>query len=113
MNPRAGRALRFMRADAQTAIQYATNHPNWLEDQLVTDAIPSASSRWLRWQGSSTRLSCALRHRTFDWDAISGLRNRLVHEYHRLQPRLLQSIVENDLPKLIDSIDDLLGEEEL
>ena len=102
-----------MRADAQTAIDYATNHPDWPEDQLVTDAIAKRVEQVAEIAKFQYPIELRPEAPDIDWDAISGVRNRLVHEYHRLQPRLLQSIVENDLPKLIDSIDDLLGEEEL
>ncbi len=44
------------------------------------------------------------------WPQIVGLRNRLIHGYTDVDWDVLWDIVTNDLPKLIDALQDLLGE---
>jgi len=112
LNPRARRALRFMRSDAKTAIDYAADHPGWLDDQLVTDAIAKRVEQVAEIAKFQFPIELRPQAPGIDWDAISGLRNRLIHEYHRLQPRLLRWNVEKDLPELIGTIDALLEDEE-
>jgi hypothetical protein len=39
VNEAAASALRVMRADAQIALEYARDHPDWREGRLVVDSI--------------------------------------------------------------------------
>ncbi|CAN5329064.1 DUF86 domain-containing protein [soil metagenome] len=38
------------------------------------------------------------------WASISGLRNIVIHEYFRIEPHLIQDIVDNELVPLADAI---------
>ncbi len=44
------------------------------------------------------------------WAQIVGLRNRLIHGFDDVDWDVLWDIVSNDLPNLIDALQDLLGE---
>ena len=44
------------------------------------------------------------------WVKIADFRNLLVHEYFRVDLKLVWSIVENELPKLKQQINDILGD---
>lgn len=42
------------------------------------------------------------------WDQIIGLRNRLIHEYFRVDPEVIWSITQEDLPSLRNVISIML-----
>lgn len=44
------------------------------------------------------------------WRAISGLRNRLAHEYFRIDPEAIREVVRRDLPDLIERVSALARE---
>jgi uncharacterized protein with HEPN domain len=50
------------------------------------------------------------RYPTIEWRSISGLRNIIVHEYFRLNLRIIWDTVQNELPALRRSIADILAE---
>ena len=39
-------------------------------------------------------------HPEIDWKAMSGLRNRIVHAYGRIDVEILWDVVQNDIPEL-------------
>lgn len=45
----------------------------------------------------------------FDWNAMTGMRNILVHDYGRVSLELVWDVIENDLPKLIRALDEYLS----
>ena len=51
------------------------------------------------------------RHPEIPWPQIIGVRNRLVHGYDVVNLAILQDIVRNDLPALIERLASILGEE--
>ena len=51
-------------------------------------------------------------HPEIPWRLIIGMRNRLVHEYFRIDPRKVWEVVEKDLPTLIPLLETLLPSEE-
>ena len=52
-------------------------------------------------------------HPHFAWDQARGLRNRIVHGYRTVVPNILIETARNDLPALIQQIDDLLKDDSL
>jgi len=43
-------------------------------------------------------------HASTQWPSIAGLRNVVVHEYFRVDPDMIQDIVDNQLAPLLDDI---------
>lgn len=72
------------------AIEYAGRRPRWIEDQAIVDAI-------------AKRVEVVTK--------IAGMRDRLVHEYWRLDLQVLRKTVEDDLPQLCRTIDLILARE--
>ncbi len=60
---------------------------------------------------AANRCSPAIRerHPRVPWEAIRGMRNRLVHGYDQVSREILHDTVAVDLPRLIDQVSDLLG----
>ncbi len=102
--------LRFMRECAERAMNYAADHPDWRRDDLVLDAIAKRVEQLA--ELAKYRLPRAQRadYPEIPWDVIAGMRDRLVHEYADLDVEILASIVEEDLPVVIQAIDRALGE---
>ena len=44
---------------------------------------------------------CKAAHPQVPWGSIVGLRNRIVHEYFRLDLQIIWNIVQNDIPSLL------------
>jgi uncharacterized protein with HEPN domain len=51
-------------------------------------------------------------HPDIPWKEIVGMRNRIVHEYFRIVPDEVWSVVEKDIPELIKLIEPLVPPEE-
>lgn len=51
------------------------------------------------------------RHADISWAEIISLRNRLIHGYDAVDFDILWEIVSQDLPKLIESLRKIIGEE--
>ena len=51
-------------------------------------------------------------HPEIPWRLIVGMRNRLVHEYFRIDPGKVWEVVEKDLPTLIPLLETLVPSEE-
>ena len=59
---------------------------------------------------AANRISSALRERHPDvpWRQIIAMRNFLIHEYIKLNPRYLWEAYQNDLPPLLEAIEAIL-----
>jgi uncharacterized protein with HEPN domain len=51
-------------------------------------------------------------HPEIPWQAIIGMRNRLVHEYFDIIPERVWDVVENNIPELIRLIEPLVPPDE-
>ncbi len=111
MNETAHVALRLMRANARVALEYAREHPGWSGDRLVTDAIAKRVEEVA--ESAKTRFPRALRadHPEIPWDDIAGMRDRLAHDYGNVDVEILREIVDVYLPRLVGSIDRIVGPE--
>ncbi len=70
---------------------------------LEDDVLSAAIHRWLEIAGEAARnLSDDLRreHGEVPWRRVIALRNRLIHGYSDVDPELLWSIIERDVPEL-------------
>jgi uncharacterized protein with HEPN domain len=47
-------------------------------------------------------------HPAIPWREVTGLRNRLIHEYDEVDLDILWTIVQDDLPPLVKQLDSLL-----
>ena len=63
---------------------------------------------------ASARISTEFRktHPNIPWRDMVGLRNRLIHEYFRINFGAVWDTVHNDLPKLIKQIEPLIPKED-
>jgi len=97
--------------NATIALEYAREHPRWPSDRLVTDAIAKRVEEVA--ESAKTRFPRALRadHTDIPWDEIAGMRDRLAHDYGNVDVAILVEIVELYLPRLVRSIDQILGPE--
>jgi uncharacterized protein with HEPN domain len=51
-------------------------------------------------------------HPEIPWQGIIGMRNRLVHDYFRIEPSRVWEVIEKDLPALIPLIEPLIPPDE-
>lgn len=51
-------------------------------------------------------------HRGVPWAAMRGMRNAMVHEYHRIDVGVVWQTIQEDLPPLVPLLEAVLGEEE-
>jgi uncharacterized protein with HEPN domain len=49
----------------------------------------------------------AFRHAEVPWKQVSGLRNRIVHDYFGLDLEIIWQVIRHDLPQLETSLEDL------
>jgi uncharacterized protein with HEPN domain len=110
VNEAAASALRVMRANAQIALEYARDHPDWRQNRLVVDAIAKRVEEVA--EAAKTRFPRALRgdYPDIEWDEIAGMRDHLAHEYGNVDLDILAEVVDHRLPRLVSSIDEILAE---
>jgi uncharacterized protein with HEPN domain len=110
LNQRGVDALRRMRSNAEIAVGYAQQGRNWSADQMITDAV----ARRVEQVAEIAKYQFPLELRTevpeLPWDGVTGMRDRLVDDYDKINIRLLRDVVEKDLPALIVNIDRVLVE---
>lgn len=99
-----------MRTDAVRALSYASRDPDWTADELLVDAIAKRVEQVA--ETAKYRFPRSLRDHfpDIDWDDITGMRDRLVHDYDHLDIEVLSDVIERHLPRLIREIDRLLAE---
>jgi uncharacterized protein with HEPN domain len=82
-------------------------HSSFLLDEKTVDAVVrnlevlGEAARQL--PGNFTSL-----HSHIPWNIISGLRNRIVHDYFGLDIEIIWQIIQNDLPPLKDQLEKLV-----
>jgi len=53
------------------------------------------------------------KHPEIDWNAITGLRNRVVHDYFDVDLSIVWQTINEDLPPLLKAANDLMAESDL
>jgi uncharacterized protein with HEPN domain len=63
---------------------------------------------------ASARISKGFResHAEIPWEEMIGLRNRLIHEYFRVDYGAVWDTIQDDLPKLIEQIEPIVPKED-
>ena len=51
-----------------------------------------------------------MKYKSIPWNKISGLRNKIVHDYGSIQFEIIYDTINNDLPVLVDKLKDLINE---
>src|SRR5258708_29217906 len=101
MDPRDQTYLKHILSAAQ-AIQRSAGHgrETFMADQ---DAYDAALRRLQTIAESMKRLSPALkmRHPEIPWTRIAGFKNRIVHAYMDVDPHLIWSVIDQEVPGLI------------
>jgi uncharacterized protein with HEPN domain len=98
-----------MRASAVIAMEYAGDHPDWTENRLVVDAIAKRVEEVA--EAAKSRFPRALRgdYPGIEWDRIAGMRDRLAHDYGHVDLDIMREVLEERLPRLLSSIEEILG----
>ena len=70
--------------------------------------LDSMLFRMIQISESSKKLSLELKEKknNIPWDAISGLRNRIVHDYGNVNLKIVYETLKNDIPELIVELSD-------
>lgn len=94
---------------ARLAMEHvASGGPDWQQDQKTIDA---ASKRVEEVSEQAKKVSRE-RQAVIDgipWQQVTSMRDRLAHDYGRLDVDLLADVTKNDLPALIRAIETALG----
>ncbi|GAC1584269.1 MAG: hypothetical protein NVS3B24_23440 [Candidatus Dormibacteria bacterium] len=112
MNTRLLGALKGMHENAQQALSYVAQVPRWTEDRMAVDAIAKRVEQVAEIAKYQFPLARRDEYPAIDWDSISGMRDRLVHDYGQLDLAILEEVVAIHLPSLIAEIDTILGPDE-
>ena len=69
------------------------------EDEVLQDCV---MFRLVQIAENASRLTqeFKIRHKNIDWQAINGLRNRIVHDYGKVDLGIIYDTVKDDLPTL-------------
>ncbi len=79
-------------------------------DFRQSDLHQSAILREIQVIGEAARLvsdEYKTQNSNISWRSISGMRNRVIHEYFRVDLELLWLTIQNEIPKLITHLDSL------
>lgn len=93
--------------EARLAVAEARRRGSWSSDPLLTAGMAKLVenvAEGLRLIPEETRARFA----DVPWDKIRGMRNRIVHDYTRLDVPTLRATVARDLPELIRHIERML-----
>jgi uncharacterized protein with HEPN domain len=93
---------------ARIATYAAPGRAHFLADTRTQDAIV----RQLEILGEAAkRVSPATRARSPDvpWSRVTGMRDKLIHDYIGVDPAIVWEVVERDAPRLRDAVAQLLG----
>lgn len=77
------------------------------QDEVLQDSV---MFRLIQVSENAARLTddFKLRYREVPWQAIKGMRNRLVHEYGNIDLTIIYDTVTKDIPKLYEALAQLI-----
>lgn len=93
--------------DARLAVAEAQRRGSWSTDPLLTAGMAKLVENVAESLGHMPQEGTD-RFPDVPWEKIRGMRNRIVHDYTRLDVPILRSTVENDLPQLVRHIERML-----
>jgi len=99
---------------AARRIQRFNQGATWEQFQRE-EITQQATMRMIQILGEAARMvspTFKASHPEIPWQAIIGMRHRLVHEYFRVIPEKVWEVVERDIPKLIAMIEPLVPPDE-
>lgn len=105
MSRKPDEILRDALAHFETMLAYAEHE---LDGQLVIDAICMRLSAGIE---ALATLEPEVRDQLFgiDWPVMWGMRNRIAHGYMLVDTAIVRQTLAQDIPKIIDRIQDRLG----
>jgi uncharacterized protein with HEPN domain len=110
MNERDELRLRHMRDAALAARQFVAGLSEAdLEQDLMRSYAVQHALQIIGEAASQVTPETRLQFPQIDWKNIIGMRQWLVHVYDRVKIEAVWSTVSNDLPILIDQLDNILG----
>ena len=108
MDERDREALEQMRNYARQAIAWAREaRPRWTRDAKTVAAVAHVIGQIGE---AARRVSTATKatHPDVPWAAMAGMRNRLYHDYGKMDVLVLEETVRRDLPALLKQIDTMM-----
>lgn len=109
MNDKSLKSIEKIIIHAQKAIDYSSME-NWWEDNKSLEAIVFNLAQI----GELVRFvddDVLTKYAGINWPALKGLRNRIIHDYDYVKPLVIKSIVQNDLPKLVNDLESIIDQE--
>ena len=95
--------------DARLAVAEAKRRGSWATDALLTAGMAKLVENVAEYLGHMPQEGKD-RFPDIPWAKIRGMRNRIVHDYTKLDVPTLRSTVEDDLPPLVGQIERMLKE---
>jgi len=95
----------ILEAAAGLAARLPESYEEWVADddlRLITERLVEVVGEAARAMSPEAREA----HADVDWAGFIGLRNVLVHAYHRIQPDLLWQAAKVDVPALAEELGD-------
>ncbi|MGQ0572583.1 MAG: HepT-like ribonuclease domain-containing protein [Pseudonocardia sp.] len=90
-------------AASKLAVRVDTRYAGWLVDEdrrLVTERLVEIIGEAARAMSPEGRAD----YPEVDWPGLVGLRNVLVHAYHRIEPSLLWRAATIDIPSIVEQL---------
>ena len=100
--------LIYIEESCRRIIQYTNDSNPWMEMPMAVDAVcrnPEIIGEAANKLGDDFRKA----HQEIPWRAIIDARNILIHAYDQVNPKLLNGIVERDVPALLENIRTILA----
>lgn len=104
--------LNLIVTDLEFIIKYTNSlsYEEFMHNELVNSAI---SMKFIQISENSKKLPLEFieKYEFIPWNKISGLRNRIVHDYGNIQLDIIYDTATKDIPILLDQINEILDEE--
>ena len=96
-------------------IEFAISHTEnvtlreFCDDEVLNSAI---SFKFVQISENAKKIPdwMIMKYKSIPWNKLSGLRNKIVHDYGSIQFEIIYDTIKNDLPVLVDKLNDLINE---